>query len=78
MNGNTWWLFVIMGLVLDLTPGPAVLYVLSSALRQGGWRSVSSILGILTANAFYFALSSLGVGALLIAAGLGMAMLRRG
>ena len=66
MNWNTWWLFVITGLVLDLTPGPAVLYVLSSALREGGPRSVFSSFGILTANTIYFALSSLGLGALLL------------
>jgi threonine/homoserine/homoserine lactone efflux protein len=49
-----------------LTPGPAVLFVLSSALPGGARKSIGSILGILTANTVYFALSASGLGALLI------------
>jgi len=56
-----------MELVLCLTPGPAVLYVISSGLRAGARRSIFSILGILAANAVYFLLSATGVGALLAA-----------
>ena len=66
MSWTTWWLFAITETVLSLTPGPAVLFVLSSALRAGARKSVGSILGILTANTVYFALSASGVGALLI------------
>jgi homoserine/homoserine lactone efflux protein len=67
MNPTTWWLFACMELVLCLTPGPAVLYVISSGLRAGARKSVASILGILAANAVYFLLSATGVGALLVA-----------
>jgi homoserine/homoserine lactone efflux protein len=67
MNPTTWWLFACMELVLCLTPGPAVLYVISSGLRAGARRSIFSILGILAANAVYFLLSATGVGALLAA-----------
>lgn len=66
MNWTTWWLFAVTETVLSLTPGPAVLFVLSSALRAGAKKSVGSILGILTANTVYFALSASGLGALLI------------
>jgi homoserine/homoserine lactone efflux protein len=66
VNWTTWWLFAVAETVLSLTPGPAVLFVLSSALRAGTGKSVASILGILTANTVYFALSASGLGALLI------------
>lgn len=64
---QTWWLFAGTELVLCLTPGPAVLFVLSSALRSGARRSVFSNFGILAANTVYFLLSAAGIGSLLLA-----------
>ena len=66
MNGTTLWLYAVTETVLALTPGPAVLYVLSSALRAGARRSVASTLAILTANNVYFALSATSLGTLLV------------
>ncbi len=60
-------LFAGTELVLCLTPGPAVLFVLSSALRNGPRKSVFSNFGILAANTVYFVLSAAGIGSLLMA-----------
>ena len=67
MNWTPWWLFAASEAVLCLTPGPAVLFVLSSALRAGARKSVASNAGILAANVMYFMISATSLGALLLA-----------
>ena len=59
--------FAAMELVLCLTPGPAVLLVVSQAMNRGFRPSLRGAFGILTANAIYFALSAAGLGAMLVA-----------
>lgn len=59
--------FAATELVLCLTPGPAVLLVVSQAMRRGARASVGGAVGILAGNSIYFALSAVGLGALLVA-----------
>jgi homoserine/homoserine lactone efflux protein len=67
MSLQLWLFFVVTEAVLCVTPGPAVLFVVSSGLAHGGRAALWANAGILTGNTFYFALSALGVGALLVA-----------
>jgi homoserine/homoserine lactone efflux protein len=67
MTWQKWGVFMVMEIVLCLTPGPAVLFVVAQGLRYGAARSLWANLGILSGNAFYFALSATGLGALLLA-----------
>jgi len=64
---EVWLLFVMTEAVLSLTPGPAVLYVLSQAIRRGHAKSVWASWGILSANAAYFVLSATSLGAVIVA-----------
>lgn len=69
MHLNTWLLFAATEAALCVSPGPAVLYVTSHALHRGFTTSVAASFGIVTGNVVYFALSALGVGALILATG---------
>ncbi len=67
MTWQIWSAFFLVEFALCLTPGPAVLLVLSQALTRGAPRAIWSIGGILAANTAYFILSATGVGAILMA-----------
>ena len=67
MRWETWIVFVIYETAMCLSPGPAVLLVLSQALARGTLASLWSNVGILTGNTIYFILSATGLGAILLA-----------
>ena len=67
MTLATWMLFCATETVLCFTPGPAVLLVISLSLSRGAKLGVQGSLGILAANAAYFALSATSLGAVLVA-----------
>lgn len=67
MSLEVWIVFALTETALCLTPGPAVLLVLSQALTRGTRASLWSNVGILAGNTFYFVLSATGLGAVLLA-----------
>jgi len=64
---EVWLLFTITETVLCLSPGPAVLLVLSVGLTRGWQPGMQASAGILVANLLYFVLSATSLGALLLA-----------
>jgi homoserine/homoserine lactone efflux protein len=67
MSIEAWLLFVATETVLCLSPGPAVLLVLSVSLTRGWHSGLQASTGILVANLFYFFLSATSLGAILLA-----------
>jgi homoserine/homoserine lactone efflux protein len=67
VNWDLLVLFIVTETLLCLTPGPAVLLILSQALGGGVRVSFGASLGILAGNTLYFLLSATSVGALLVA-----------
>ncbi|MGH7780554.1 MAG: LysE family translocator [Candidatus Binataceae bacterium] len=66
MGWQIWILFAATETALSLTPGPAVLLVLSQGLSRGRVVALWSALGILAANALYFILSATSLAAILV------------
>jgi homoserine/homoserine lactone efflux protein len=67
MSIETWLLFATTETILCLSPGPAVLLVLSVSLTRGWSPGLQASAGILVANTLYFLLSATSLGAILLA-----------
>ena len=59
-------LFMFASLVLLLTPGPAVLYIIARSLAQGRMAGLISVLSVEVGNLFHAVAVSLGLSALLL------------
>ncbi|BCO29348.1 homoserine/homoserine lactone efflux protein [Rhodoferax lithotrophicus] len=60
-------LFILAGWLLNLTPGPDVLYIVTHSLRSGARAGIVAGLGITTGCFVHIFAAALGVGALLAA-----------
>jgi homoserine/homoserine lactone efflux protein len=67
MSIETWLLFAVTETILCLSPGAAVLLVLSMSLTRGWRPGLQASAGILVANFLYFLLSATSLGAILLA-----------
>src|SRR5437773_8065268 len=63
-------LFLTTALILLLTPGPAVLYIVTRSIDQGRRAGLVSVLGIEVANVFHVTAAVLGVSAILLSSAL--------
>jgi len=67
MTWTLWGWFLLTEIVVSVSPGPAVFFVLAQALRNGQARARWATVGILAVNALFFVLSAAGLGAMLVA-----------
>lgn len=65
-EGSTLWLFAISSFVLAVTPGPAVLYIVTQSMDQGRQAGLVSVMGIAVGSLVHVMAAVLGLAALLL------------
>ena len=73
---DQWVLFIAAGVLLNLTPGPDVLFIVAHAARCGARAGVVAALGIAAGCCVHVVATALGVSALLAASGTALALLK--
>jgi threonine/homoserine/homoserine lactone efflux protein len=67
---STLQVFIVTALALLMTPGPAVLYIVTRSIEQGRIAGLVSVLGICTGTLIHVAAAALGLSALLVSSAL--------
>ena len=71
-----WGLFVVASLVLLLTPGPAVLYIVARSVQQGRTAGLISVIGIHLGTIVHITAAAVGLSALLVSSALAFAVVK--
>lgn len=64
---HDFWVFVVAGVILNLTPGPDSFYIFGRSLAQGRGAGVASALGISAGSIVHTCAAAVGVSALIAA-----------
>ena len=64
---HDYWLFVVTGVLINLTPGQDTFYVLGRSVAEGTRSGVASALGITVGSLLHTAMAALGLSAVLAA-----------
>jgi len=73
---HDFWLFLISGVLLNLTPGQDTFYILGRSIAGGARVGVVSVLGITTGSIVHTIAAALGLSALLAASALAFAIVK--
>ena len=68
--------FLLAALVLLLTPGPAVLYIVTRSVDQGRRAGLASVLGVELGNSVHVMATTLGLSALLLTSALAFSIVK--
>jgi threonine/homoserine/homoserine lactone efflux protein len=71
-----WGLFIVASLVLLLTPGPAVLFIVARSVAQGRSAGLVSVLGIHLGTIVHIVAAAVGLSALLVSSALAFAIVK--
>jgi threonine/homoserine/homoserine lactone efflux protein len=70
------WLFVLSGVLLNITPGPDTVYVIGRSMQMGWRGGAAAVFGISCGCFFHVAGAAIGLSALLMASSTAFAVLK--
>jgi len=73
---TVWGLFAVASLVLLLTPGPAVLYIVARSVAQGRRTGLVSVVGIHLGTLVHIIAAAVGLSALVMSSALAFAIIK--
>jgi threonine/homoserine/homoserine lactone efflux protein len=73
---SLWGLFVVASIVLLLTPGPAVLFIVARSVAQGRAAGLVSVLGIHLGTIVHIVAAAVGLSALVVSSALAFAIVK--
>lgn len=73
---STLMFFITMSMALLITPGPAVLYIVTRSIDQGRMAGIVSALGIGTGTMVHVAAAALGLSAILVSSALAFSVVK--
>ena len=65
MSFAAWLGFLLVAILIAVTPGPGAVLSMSTAIRHGYWSALSAILGLQVAILMHLAIVAVGFGALI-------------
>ena len=71
-----YWLFVVSGILLNLTPGPDTMFILGRSLTGGARAGVAAALGICVGSIAHTLLAALGLSAILATSALAFTVVK--
>jgi len=69
-------MFLVATLILLLTPGPAVLYIIARSVDQGRQAGLASVLGVELGNSVHVVATALGLSALMLTSALAFSVVK--
>lgn len=71
-----WALFVVASVVLLLTPGPAVLFIVARSIQQGRTVGLVSVIGIHLGTIVHIAAAAIGLSALIVSSAVAFSIVK--
>jgi threonine/homoserine/homoserine lactone efflux protein len=75
-DSGLWGWFIVASIVLLLTPGPAVLFIVARSVQQGRAAGLASVLGIHLGTIVHIAAAAIGLSALIVSSALAFAFVK--